>query len=143
MVKEIVKDVDELKIPCSKITDADFVLVQQIIVDLTDTAEAYKDRCIGLAANQIGYNKRVILILAKDQWIPLINPVLMPNRKKGKHSSEEGCLSLDGIRTVERFNSVNIVFKDTDNKIHKLNNVFGLIGEIIQHECDHLDGILI
>ncbi|MDF2841677.1 MAG: formylmethionine deformylase [Herbinix sp.] len=141
MVREIVKDKEILKQPCEKVEKGEDVLY--IIQDLIDTAEIYKDKCIGLAANQIGYNKRIVLIKNGASWVHFINPVICENRKHGKCISEEGCLSLDGVRTVPRWNRVTLRYRDDKGDIKVLKDLRRPYSIVLQHEVDHLNGILI
>jgi len=140
MVKEIVKDPEILKIPCSTVLEDDPEL-NTIIQDLIDTANAYKDECIGLAANQIGYNKRVIIIRNKDSWLPFINPRII-KREGRKFKSSEKCLSFDDERVVTRNSTITIMFQDQKGKYIK--RKIGLpLSIVFQHEIGHLDGELI
>ena len=137
MVKEIVKDTEFLKKPLKSATKADLYIIE----DLLDTAVANDDRCLGLTANQIGYDKRIIVVKMDDKYIPFINPVIM-QKSKSTYIAEEGCLSLDGTREVKRHQSIMLLWTDANFKSHK--SVFhGLTAEIIQHEVDHCNGKLI
>ncbi len=148
MVKDIVKDLNELSKKCEKCTKNDGQLISKIIRDLIDTGKHYAEEtelgCVGLAANQIGYNKRIIIVNAKNNiWVPFINPVIT-NHSKSTHKSEEGCLSIEGTRETFRYNTIEIMFRNVTNfnKIEK--KVFrGGTSVILQHEIDHLNGILI
>jgi peptide deformylase len=118
----------------------------QIIQDLKDTAEAHKENCLGLAANQIGYNKKVILVKDGDSWTYFINPVIsLDNRDKraGKFMSEEGCLSLEGTRTVERWNRITLRSRGIHGNIQELKHISKPYSVILQHETDHTNGIII
>lgn len=112
-----------------------------ILVDMLDTAKAHMENCAGLAAPQIGELKRAILVRNGDKFIPFINPVII--KKSGRtYTAEEGCLSLDGKRAVKRYESVMVAFTDVKGK--RTTKTFnGSIAEILQHEIDHLNGILI
>lgn len=138
MVKEIVKDETILT---QKSEQVNFEDAQHIIVDLLDTANEHIDHCAGLAAPQIGVNKRVVVIRNGDTFHPMINPAII--KKSGKRFiNSEGCLSLDGIRSVERTTSVLVSYMDKSGK--RLTKTFnGMPAIIIQHEVDHLNGILI
>lgn len=139
MVKEIVKDVELLQKKCIKVNNIADDLY--IIQDLIDTAEFHKSNCLGLAANQIGYHKRIVIIKDGDGWLPLINPAIF-YRSTGRHDSEEGCLSLEGTRMVARHNRVSVMYQNKRGKWIKL-QLKGLAADVIQHETDHLEGILI
>lgn len=137
MVKEIIRDVDFLLKPLMKATKDDL----HIINDLIDTAEEHRDNCLGLTANQIGYDKRIIVVKIDEKYIPFVNPIIT-QKSKETYIAEEGCLSLDGLRTVKRYCSIRLTWLDTKFKSHS--SVFGgLTAEIIQHEVDHCNGKLI
>jgi peptide deformylase len=138
MVKEIVKDTEVLT---QKSEPVSMEEAQEIITDLLDTAQAHIDECAGLAAPQIGVNKKVIVIRNGDNFYPMINPVVV--RKIGKKFlNNEGCLSLEGTRSVERYPSVLVGYTDKNGK--RITKTFnGLSAIVVQHETDHLNGILI
>lgn len=151
MIREIVKDIKALQQSCKtvrKVRD-----IQDVITDLIDTAQAYageeNGNCVGLAANQIGYDQRVIVGQlsmrvgsgVKTGWVVMINPVIV-DHSKTTYMSEEGCLSLEGTRTVKRWEKVKVMYKDTRNKMNTI-IVSGFQAAIVQHEIDHLNGKLI
>jgi peptide deformylase len=138
MVKEIVKDVNVLTQKSEKVELNEAV---EIVVDLLDTANQHVDHCVGLAAPQIGVLKKVIVVRTGNAFYPMINPVIL--KKIGNQfNSVEGCLSLEGERTVKRHQSVMVNYQDVSGK--KLTKTFtGFIATIIQHEVDHLNGKLI
>lgn len=138
MVKEIVKDVNVLTQKSEKVELNEAI---EIVVDLLDTANYHVDHCAGLAAPQIGVLKKVIVINTGNAFYPMINPVIL--KKIGNQfNSVEGCLSLEGERTVKRHKSVMVNYQDISGK--KLTKTFtGYIATIIQHEVDHLNGKLI
>ncbi|BCJ93072.1 peptide deformylase [Anaerocolumna cellulosilytica] len=138
MIKEIVKDQEKLKAPCKKATKNDLGLIK----DLIDTAEFHKERCLGLAANQLGYDKCIIIVADMEgKWISMVNPIII-HKSTEQYSHEESCLSLDGYRKVTRFKSVDVIYFDKKMKIQKM-RYFGRLAAEIQHEIDHLNGILI
>lgn len=151
MVREIVKDIEVLQKQCKTVRN--IKEVKEVIQDLIDTAQAHSSEdtgnCVGLAANQIGYDQRVIvcqLTMAtaggnKVGWIAMVNPVIV-DRSRSTWMSEEGCLSLEGVRTVKRYSSVKVMYKDTNNKMCTI-VVSGFQAAIVQHEIDHLNGKLI
>ena len=144
MVKEIVKDTEFLQIKCKSIgNNIPSEEVQQLLQDLRDTAEFYEESkgCVGLAANQIGSNLRAIIVRIYGEWQVMINPVIS---KRGNltHISEEGCLSLEGIRHVKRYCNVTVLYKTETGKQRKL-QCGGLVADVVQHEIDHLNGKLI
>jgi peptide deformylase len=136
MVREIVHDVLFLKQKSTKADKNDM----QIVTDLQDTLKANHDRCVGMAANMIGYNKRIIIFTAGIMDIVMINPVIV--KKAQPYETEEGCLSLTGVRKTKRWEKITVEYQDTNfNK--KRGDFTGFVAQIIQHECDHLDGIII
>lgn len=138
MVKDIIKDVDILTKKSEKFI---FRMDEALIQDLMDTANTHKDNCAGLAAVQIGVHKRVFLVRVGDDFIPFINPVIV-KRSGGTYVANESCLSLDGSREVKRYNTITVVYAERNGKIKK--HAFnGFIAQVIQHECDHLNGVLI
>ncbi|MCM1224718.1 MAG: peptide deformylase [Lachnospiraceae bacterium] len=143
MVREIVKDTEVLSRKCKTVGKKDDV--SQVIQDLKDTAAAYEKShdCVGLAANQIGYDKKVIIcnLGHPKVWQVMINPVIA-KASNGWHMSEEGCLSLEGVRTVKRHDEVLVIYKDERGKMQQ-NYCSGLTADIVQHEIDHLNGRLI
>ncbi|MCR5540306.1 MAG: peptide deformylase [Ruminococcus sp.] len=136
MVREIVHDVLFLKQKSTKADRNDM----QIVTDLKDTLKANHDRCVGMAANMIGYNKRIIIFTAGIMDIVMINPVIV--KKAQPYETEEGCLSLTGVRKTKRWEKITVEYQDTDfNK--KRGDFTGFVAQIIQHECDHLEGVII
>ena len=136
MVRPIVKDVVFLAQKSAPATKLD----AQIITDLRDTLQANCEHCIGMAANMIGYSKRIIIVSAELGDMVMINPVIAS--KNGRYDTEEGCLSLVGTRKTQRFESITVRYLD-ENFIARKGKFCGLTAQIIQHECDHLDGIII
>ena len=138
MIKEIVKDEEILT---KKSETVSIEEAQEIVTDLLDTAKAHIDNCAGLAAPQIGVNKRVVVVRNGDSFFPMVNPVVVKKTGK-KFLNHEGCLSLDGIRAVERYASVLVSY--TDGKGKRQTKTFnGTLAIVIQHETDHLNGVLI
>ncbi len=136
MVKKIVRDTIFLSRKSDIATTTDL----QIAADLEDTLRANHERCVGMAANMIGHNKRIIIVATGFADIIMINPVITD--KSEPYEAEEGCLSLPGTRKTTRYNSIKVKYQD--KKFQKRTQVFtGQIAQIIQHECDHLEGILI
>ena len=138
MVREIIKDMEILTQKSEK-----FVIGQDehLIADMLDTANKHKDRCAGLACIQIGVPKRVILVRQGDKFIPYINPVIV-SKSPNTYIATEGCLSVEGVRSVKRHEQIKLVYCDRNGKT-KSANFNGYVAQIIQHECDHLNGILI
>ena len=142
MIREIVKDIDELSKPCRTVLKKDDD-IKQIIQDLVDTAEFHKEKsgCVGLASNQIGYDKKVIVVYIDDKWIPMVNPIITSHSRL-QEVFEEGCLSLEGTRNVVRWLGVEVKYLDINGKGKKA-ILKGFPAFIVQHECDHLKGKLI
>lgn len=136
MVKDIVKDVMFLSQKAEQATKED----KYIANDLLDTLKANKNRCVGLAANMIGYNKAIICVSGGLYDFIMINPVI--TNKNGEYETEEGCLSLLGERKCTRYKEIEVDYLDMNfNKQHGKYTDF--VAEIIQHEIDHTNGIII
>lgn len=136
MIKDIVRDINFLKIKSIDATLEDLPICK----DLKDTLNAHKDTCVGMAANMIGYSKRIIIVNMGLFNQIMINPAIID--KKGKYSIKEGCLSLFGEREAIRYRE--IVVEYLDESFNKQKNTFkNFIAEIIEHEIDHLNGIII
>ena len=136
MVKEIVKDIMFLSQKAEKATEKD----KYIANDLLDTLKANKDRCVGIAANMIGYNKSIICVSGGFYDFVMINPVI--TKKRGEYQTEEGCLSLIRERKCKRYNEIEVEYLDINfTKQHR--KYTGFVAEIIQHEIDHTNGIII
>ena len=108
MVKQIVRDPMFLQQKSEPATEAD----KQVIVDLMDTLRANQDRCVGMAANMIGVKKQIIVVAAGPAIIPMVNPVI--TKKIGKYETEEGCLSLDGVRPCTRYKEIEVDYLDQE-----------------------------
>lgn len=150
MVREIVKDTEELSKKCTMVRDHKNKLIKELIRDMLDTASYHAEDeekgCVGLAANQVGAQVRVILCLLQKPdgtpvWTSMINPVIT-NHSKETYESEEGCLSLDGTRTVKRYTAIEVMYKTTMGRMIT-QRLSGLQAAIVQHEIDHLNGKLI
>jgi len=136
MVKPIVTDEFFLAGKSELATEAD----RQVINDLVDTLRAHADECAGLAANMIGVRKRIIAINTDFLIIVMNNPVIV--KKSGPYDTEEECLSLQGSRKTTRFKNIEVEYDDIN--FNKRREKFsGWIAEIIQHELDHCDGVII
>ena len=134
MIREICRDSFFLQQKCEPASSED------ISVDLLDTLKANSDRCIGMAANMIGIRKRIIVVNMGIFDMVMFNPVI--TEKDSPFETEEGCLSLDGQRKTTRYENIEVEFYDMSWKKQR-RNFSGLAAQIIQHECDHNDGILI
>ena len=117
-------------------TEAD----RQIITDLLDTLRANLDRCVGMAANMIGEKKRIIVFCNGPMQMVMVNPLI--TAKFGEYEAEEGCLSLAGVRKSKRWQKITVKYQDQTFK-QRTGSFEGFTAQIIQHEIDHCDGILI
>ena len=136
MIKPIVKDVLFLGEKSEEATKDDMSVVN----DLIDTLRANLDGCVGMAANMIGVKKRIIVFAVGSIIIPMINPIIV--RKEKSYITEESCLSLEGVRQITRYETIEVEYFDRDFK--KKKDVFnGFVAQIIQHEIDHCNGIII
>ena len=136
MVKQIVKNPLFLSRKSIPATEADL----KIGTDLMDTFLAHREDCVGLAANMIGHLRRVILVDASFAPLVMYNPMI--THKEGPYETEEGCLSLEGVRKTIRYEKITVTYQDHAFK-PQTNTFTGYVAQIIQHEVDHCDGILI
>lgn len=136
MIKPIVRDIFFLGQKSEAATMQDLSVGQ----DLQDTLKANRDRCVGMAANMIGVKKRIIIVNIGIINLVMYNPVIV--RKDGPFETEEGCLSLDGVRETTRYQNIEVEYLDGSWKKH-LQKYSGWPAQIIQHEVDHLNGIII
>ena len=118
------------------VTEAD----QQVITDLLDTLRANLDHCVGMAANMIGVKKRVIIVNIGFVNLVMFNPVLVS--KSSPFQTEESCLSLEGSRPTRRYESIEVAYLDEQWMAKQL-SFSGMPAQIIQHELDHLEGVII
>ena len=137
MERPINQDVLTLRQKAEKATPADLPVAR----DLMDTLRANFDRCVGMAANMIGVNKRIIVIALGGMVVPMLNPRIV-KKSKETYDTEEGCLSLSGVRPVTRHRSITVQYEDMNFKVHT-QEFSGFTAQIIQHEIDHCEGILI
>lgn len=136
MIRDIVTDPVLLSRKSIRATEADIPIAE----DLADTLRANLSRCVGMAANMIGERKRIIAIASGPVVIVMLNPRIL--NKTGEYETEEGCLSLEGVRKTTRFASIRISWQDISMKKH-FSILEGFQAQIVQHEIDHCDGILI
>lgn len=136
MIKTICKDTIILSKKSVPATKADISVVE----DLLNTLQANADRCVGMAANMIGVNKRIIAFSVGTMNIPMINPIIL--QRIDPYEVEEGCLSLNGVRKTTRYQSIDVEFLDR-NFVKQKQTFTGFPAQIIQHEIDHCNGILI
>jgi len=136
VVKMIVRDPMFLQQKSEPATEAD----KQVIVDLLDTLRANQERCVGMAANMIGVKKRIIVVAMGPFHFAMVNPVI--TKKNGEYQTEESCLSLEGVRPCTRYKEIEVDYLDQDFKPQH-GKYKDFTAQIIQHEIDHFDGILI
>ena len=137
MVREIIKDTFILMKKSERADKKDL----QTARDLLDTLNANREICVGLAPNMIGENKNIIAVQMGIIPVVMINPVIV-RHSSGSYETEEGCLSLEGVRKTKRWNEIEVEYDDMMMKKHK--NIYkGLAAQIIQHEIDHCNGIII
>ena len=136
MIRPIVHDPLFLARPSVPATEADLPIAN----DLIDTLRANLDRCVGMAANMIGERKRIIAMAKGPMVVVMLNPKILS--KSGEYESEEGCLSLEGVRKTTRYRSIRLSWQDMQMKEH-IGTLDGFQAQIVQHEIDHCDGILI
>lgn len=136
MIKAVVKDILFLEQKSELATKDDL----EVINDLIDTLRANLDHCVGMAANMIGVKKRILVFSVGEMIIPMVNPVIL--KKEIPYEAEESCLSLEGFRKTTRYEKIEVEYLDRNFKKHK--QVFtGFTAQIIQHEVDHFEGIII
>ena len=136
MIRPIVRDMFFLAQKSEPATQGDLSVDR----DLRDTLQANRERCVGMAANMIGVSKRVIIVSLGFADIVMYNPVLLS--KDTPYGAEEGCLSLDGTRRTTRYQNIEIEYRNAAWKKCR-ERYSGWIAQIIQHELDHLEGIVI
>ena len=136
MIRDICKDEAFLSQKAQPATLDDL----PVAVDLLETLEHHKDGCVGMAANMIGVNKRIIAFDNEGKYMVMFNPEII--RKSGLYSAEEGCLSLSGIRPAKRWKSIKVRWQNEKFQ-ERLKTFTGWTAQIIQHEIDHCNGVLI
>ena len=136
MQKPIVHDEEFLAQKSEPATFMDIAIAQ----DLLDTLAAHAEHCVGLAANMIGVRKRIIAVNVGPMNIAMLNPEIV--KRSGKYMTEEGCLSLTGERQTVRYEKITVKYLDLQFKPHK-ESFSGFTAQIIQHEVDHCNGIII
>lgn len=136
MVKTIVKDIFFLNQKSESATIAD----KQVGVDLLDTLNAHEKECVGMAANMIGVKKNIIVVNIGFANLVMFNPRII--KKIKPYETEEGCLSLVGVRKTTRYEEITVEYEDMNFKKQK-GTYLGFVAQIIQHEIDHCNGIVI
>ena len=136
MVRPVCKDVFFLRRPSRPADPTDAAIGQ----DLLDTLNAHRDGCVGMAANMIGEAVRIIVMDNEGEDILMFNPEIL--KREGEYQTEEGCLSLEGTRKTARFRKIRVRYQNEAFQI-RIKTFQGFTAQIIQHECDHLEGIII
>ena len=136
MVKQIVRDIFFLGQPSEPATQADLSVGR----DLLDTLQANREACVGMAANMIGVKKSIIIVNMGLIDVVMFNPVIISRR--GRYETEEGCLSLEGVRKTTRYQEIEVEYYDSSWKKQR-QKLSGWTAQIAQHEIDHLSGKII
>lgn len=136
MIKKIIKGKQIFAKKAQPATEAD----RQVITDLLDTLKANREACVGMAANMIGVNKSIIVVSAGPFQFAMVNPVI--TKKSGVYETEESCLSLIGVRPCTRYEEIEVDYLDQDFKPQH-GKYSGWTAQIIQHEIDHCNGVVI
>ena len=136
MIRTVIKDVMLLSRKSIPATKQDIPIGK----DLLDTLMANASACVGMAANMIGINKWIIVVNTGLLNIVMFNPVI--ESRSGRYETQEGCLSLSGLRPTVRYQSISVSYMDSNWKKQKL-KLTGWPAQIVQHEIDHCDGIVI
>ena len=136
MIREIMRDESFLAQRAEPATPEDLPVAQ----DLLDTLEVNKECCVGMAANMIGVNKRIIVFDNEGAYMVMFNPEII--KRSGPYRAEEGCLSLDGTRPAKRWQSIKVRYQNEKFQ-ERFKTFTGWTAQIIQHEVDHCEGIII
>ena len=136
MVREIMRDEAFLARKAEPAGEADLPAAR----DLLDTLEAHRQGCVGMAANMIGVSKRIIAFENEGNYTVMFNPEII--RRSEPYETEEGCLSLSGTRKVKRWKSIKVRYQNESFQT-RLKTFAGWTAQIIQHEIDHCNGVLI
>ena len=136
VIRPIVRDTVFLSRKSAAATKLDV----QVMTDLLDTLRANQDRCVGMAANMIGVSKRIIVFDNDGTYSVMFNPEII--KKSGPYETEEGCLSLTGVRKAKRWQSIKVQYQNEKFQT-RLKTYNCWTAQIIQHEIDHCDGIVI
>lgn len=136
MVQPIMKDTAFLAQRAADAAPEDLPVAQ----DLLDTLQAHAAGCVGMAANMIGINKRIIAFDNEGTYMVMFNPEIIKSAQP--YQAEEGCLSLSGTRVTKRYQSIKVRYQNSDFAV-RLKTFTGWTAQIIQHEIDHCEGILI
>ena len=136
MIREICKDEAFLAQKAQAATPDDL----PVAADLLETLAYHKSGCVGMAANMIGVNKRIIAFDYEGTYMVMFNPEII--KKSGPYEAKEGCLSLEGIRPAKRWKTIKVRWQN-ENFQQRIKTFHGWTAQIIQHEIDHCEGIII
>ena len=138
MIKELIHDPIFLAGKSERATKEDL----QVVIDLLDTLMAHKETCVGMAANMIGVRKCIIAFVGDDgKYVTMLNPVIL--KKDKPYDTEEGCLSLlGGPHKCRRYQTIKVQYQTLEMQT-RTKNFTGWTAQIIQHEVDHCNGVLI
>lgn len=136
MVREICKDENFLAQKAEPATQQDLETAR----DLLETLIAHQDGCVGMAANMIGINKNIIAFEDGDGYTVMLNPEII--KKSDAYTAQEGCLSLTGKRTAKRYKRIKVQYQNEELK-PRIKTFTDFTAQIIQHEIDHCNGIII
>jgi peptide deformylase len=136
MVREICRDEVFLAQKAEAATETDMLVAD----DLLETLIAHKAGCVGMAANMIGVNKRIIAFDNDGEYMMMFNPEIV--KKSGPYDAEEGCLSLTGTRKAKRWKSIKVRYQNRAFQ-ERFKTFTGFPAQIIQHEIDHCEGVII
>lgn len=136
MIREICKDEAFLAQKAEPATAEDLPLAQELL----ETLIAHRDGCVGMAANMIGVNKRIIAFENDGSYMLMFNPIIV--KQSGAYEAEEGCLSLSGTRRTRRYKTIKVQWQNEAFQT-RLKTFTGWTAEIIQHEIDHCEGVII
>lgn len=136
MIRPIMARQFFLRQPSEEATAADL----QVALDLADTLAAHRPGCVGMAANMIGQRKRIIAVTDRDDILIMFNPRIV--KQTGPYQTQEGCLSLEGVRSATRYRKIEVEYQDKELQPRR-GAYTGDLAQAIQHEVDHCDGILI
>ena len=136
MIQSIMKDPLFLGVRSQPATADDLPVAQ----DLLDTLAAHREGCVGMAANMIGVRKRIIVFDNDGTDMVMFNPEII--KQEGQYETEEGCLSLPGIRKTKRYHKIKVQYQNASFQT-RIKTFSGWTAQIIQHEIDHCNGILI
>ena len=136
MIRDICRDESFLAQKSVPATPADLPVAE----DLLETLEYHQAGCVGMAANMIGVNKRIIAFDNEGRYMVMFNPEII--QKTGPYQTEEGCLSLTGVRPAKRWKSIKVRWQNEKFQ-QRIKKFTGWTAQIIQHEIDHCEGIII